>query len=469
MFCDGRDIFFGVDCIFVENQMGMSIYPIDENDIKKIYQHIFDVNFSINYKSQIDKNTTINVRRMKSSFFREFDLIANYVVKRIDNSPVSIMEITNEAIDSLFSTTKYYYQQKRNGKSISVDLLYNRDVVDIWTINHHGKDIEISLFYGEVLKRGISSDTKIHPKLSVSFPSTCDAQELFEIYSIIKFFLQMSRYGLNIGKTRVELYSADGNERSSCGYLFDYSIQDFDCTFSEIKYNQIKEYIGPLLQFSANHHAMQIDFLPKDYHGLLNDSYNGLLFASLFAGFERECHNDRNLYEKADDSPYRNKKDEIIEFIQKRKAEDNGDNEWFYNSVEERINQFGTQIGQEKKLLKAYDILAKALQSSMQNLFFMPSFRINEVPTQEDINIIAKTIMRFRGKVIHDGEKSTFSDDETPFVRFLEILVYSMILKRVGIPDEGIEVIIGVIFHCNYVAMENEVGHISNEQSLHKR
>ena len=39
MFCDGRDTFFGVDCIFVENQMGMNIYPIDENDIKKIYKH----------------------------------------------------------------------------------------------------------------------------------------------------------------------------------------------------------------------------------------------------------------------------------------------------------------------------------------------------------------------------------------------------------------------------------------------
>lgn len=142
---------------------------------------------------------------------------------------------------------------------------------------------------------------------------------------------------------------------------------------------------------------------------------------------------------------------------------------WFYNSVEERINQFGTQIGQEKKLLKAYDILAKALQSSMQNIFFMPSFRINEVPTQEDINTIAKTIMRFRGKVIHDGEKSSFSDDETPFVRFLEILVYSMILKRVGIPDEGIEVIIGVIFHCNYVAMENEVGHGSLQMTQLRR
>jgi len=69
---------------------------------------------------------------------------------------------------------------------------------------------------------------------------------------------------------------------------------------------------------------------------------------------------------------------------------------------------------------------------------------------------ISKTIMRFRGKVIHDGEKNTFSDDETPYVRFLEILVYSMILKRVGIPDKEIELIIGVIFHCNYVAMENK-------------
>lgn len=461
MFCDGRDIFFGVDCIFVENQMGMNIYPIDENDIKKIYQHTFSVDFSINYKSHIDKNTTINVHRMKSSLFRGFELIANYVVKLLDETPISMMEITSEAIDSLFSTVKYYYQQRINGKSVSIDLLYDRDLVDTWTIRYRGKDIKISLFYGEALKRGISSDTKIHPKLSASFTETCDAQELFEIYSIIKFFLQTSRYGLKIGKTRVELFSIDGEKRSRRGFLFDYSIQNLECTYSEITYEHIKEYIGPLLQFAADHHTMQIDFFPKGYHGLLSDSYNGLLFASLFAGFERECHSKHDLYEKADDSPFRDKKDEIIEFIQNKKNEDN---EWFYNSIEERINQFGTQIGQEKKLVKAYSILAKALQSSMQNLFFLPSFRINEVPTQEDINKIAKTIMRFRGKVIHDGEKSTFSDEESLYVHFLEILVYSMILKRAGIPDKGIELIIGVIFHCNYVAMEAEIGRRSKEK-----
>ena len=77
-------------------------------------------------------------------------------------------------------------------------------------------------------------------------------------------------------------------------------------------------------------------------------------------------------------------------------------------------------------------------------------------PLTQYINKIAKTIIRFRGKVIHDGEKSTFSDEETPYVRFLEILVYSMILKRVGIPDKGIELITGVIFHCNYAAMEQK-------------
>ena len=463
MFCDGRDTFFGVDCIFVENQMGMNIYPIDENDIKKIYRHTFDVDISINYKSHIDKNTTINVHRIKSSLFRGFELIANYVIKRLDDTPISMMEITSEAIDSLFSTVKYYYQQRIKGNGLSINLLYDRDIVDVWTINHRGKDINISLFYGEALRRGISSDTKIHPKLLISFQETRDAQELYEIYSIIKFFLQTSRYGLNIGKTRVELYSTNGDKRAHQGFLFDYTIKDLECTYSEIRYNHIKEYIGSLLQFAANHHAMQIDFFPIGYHSLLNDSYNGLLFAALFAGFERECHSNHDLYEKADDSPFRNIKDEIIEFIQKKRAEENDDNEWFYNSVEERINQFGTQIGQEKKLLRAYSVLANALQTSMKNIFFMPSFSISEVPTQDDIIKISKTIMRFRGRVIHDGEKNTFSDDETPYVRFLEILVYSMILKRADIPDKGIELIIGVIFNCNYIAIENEVGYKSNE------
>ena len=460
MFCDGRDTFFGVDCIFVENQVGMNIYPIDENDIGKIYRHTMSVDFSINYRSGVDKNTTINVHRMNSSFGREFELKANYVIKRIEDTPISMMEITSEAIDSLFSTVKYYYQQRVSGKETNADLLYGRDVVDTWKINHHGKEINVSLFYGEVLHRGIASDTKIHPKLSVAFPKTTNAEELYEIYSIIRFFLQISRYGFNIGKTRVDLYD---ERKSHQGFLFDYSIQELECTYSEMKHGHIKEYTGSLLQFAADHHGMQINFFPKDYHGLFNDSYNGLLFASIYAGFERECHAKKELYEDADDSLFRDKKDEIIEFIQKKKAENDGNNEWFYNGIEERVSQFGTQIGQEKRIVNAYEVLSKALNSSMQHIFFMPSFRITSSPHPEDVKRIAKTISGFRGKVLHDGEKSTFSDDEAPYVHFLEILVYSMILKRAGIPDERIELIIGVIFHCNYVAMETEFGHKSKE------
>lgn len=268
--------------------------------------------------------------------------------------------------------------------------------------------------------------------------------------------MQTSRYGFSIGRTSVELFSTDGTAKTSRGLLLDYSTQDSECTYSEIKYCQIKEYTGSLLQFAADHHTMQIDFFPKGSHGLLNDSYNGLLFASLFAGFERECHSNHDLYEKADDSSIREKKDEIIKFIQEMKAEDTGNNKEFYNGIEERVKQYGTQVGQMRKILTAYDSLAKALQSSMQYIFFLPSLCISGTPTQDDIKKIANNIMAFRGKVIHEGEKSTFSNDETPYVRFLEILVYSMILKRVGIPDNGIELIIGVIFHCNYVAMETD-------------
>ena len=437
--------------------MGMNIYPIDERDIKQLFRHISSVDFSLEYKSYVYNCSTINVHRMRSSQYRGFDLTANYAVKRIDNTPISIMEITSEAIDSLFSTAKYYYRQKINGKCISVDLLYDRDVVDTWIINHEGKEIRVALFYGEVLRGGITSDTIIHPKLSISFPGTCDAQELYEIYSIIKFFLQTSRYGLNIGKTSVDLISTEGEQRASRGFLYDYSTQKTNCTFSEIKYDHIKEYIGLFLQFAADYHAMQIDFFPKEYHGLLNDPYNGLLFASLFAGFERECRSAHDLYEKADDSPFREKKDDILKLIQKKKAEDIGEYKEFYNGIEERVEQYGTQVGQTRKLLNAYEILTEALKDSMKNIFFTTAFSINETPTQDDIRRIANKIMAFRGKVIHEGDKSSFSDDETPYVRFLEILVYSMILKRVGIPDKEIELIIGVIFHCNYVAIEIDV------------
>lgn len=53
MYCNGRNTFFGVDCIFVENQIGINIYPIDDKDIKQIFRYIRSVDFPLEYDSHV--------------------------------------------------------------------------------------------------------------------------------------------------------------------------------------------------------------------------------------------------------------------------------------------------------------------------------------------------------------------------------------------------------------------------------
>ena len=445
LYYDGRDSFWGVDCIFVESQEGMKLYPIDDEKIKYIFRHNVDVDFSITYKSDIYKNTVMNVHRISHGFHRGFELQANYVVKRIDEKPISLMEITSEAIDSLFSTVHYYYQQREKGIRSNHDLLYDIEEVNTWKIKYKDKEIAITLFYGEVLNAGIGSDIKIHPKLKIVFPETTDSSEIYDIYLIIKSFLQITRYGYNIGKTKVDLYNGQGERRQLYGHLTDYSqSQNQECSYSEVKYTLVKENIQNLLQFSANNNNMQIGFIPNTFREILNDSYDGLLFATLYASFESECHEKKEIYAQADDSALKNEKKELIDFIEDKSKRSDQNLKNFCSDIKGRIIQYGTQIGQEKKIINAYSILSKALDDILQYVFFLPSFRINKYPSKEDIKIIAKKINEFRGNVIHGGGKNTFSVEEAPFVQFLEILVYSMTLKRAGLEDGDIQRMIRV-------------------------
>ena len=90
----------------------------------------------------------------------------------------------------------------------------------------------------------------------------------------------------------------------------------------------------------------------------------------------------------------------------------------------------------------------------MQEIFFYSDIKIQQHPTEKEIKKIANAIMRLRGNVLHDGTKNSFSNKEFPYVRFLEILVYSMMLKRAKISNKSIELIVGAIFHCNTIAFE---------------
>ena len=64
--------------------------------------------------------------------------------------------------------------------------------------------------------------------------------------------------------------------------------------------------------------------------------------------------------------------------------------------------------------------------------------------------------MILRVSMSHGDSTSSFSDEDAQLIRFFEILIYSQTLKRIGFSDSDIERIIGALFGCNYVLVQEK-------------
>ncbi len=100
--------------------------------------------------------------------------------------------------------------------------------------------------------------------------------------------------------------------------------------------------------------------------------------------------------------------------------------------------------------------MAKSLDSSIVNIFFLPELRRNGHLCDNDINEIAKVLSEQRGKIAHGSGYGSFSDLDARRIVFLEILTYAMMLNRMGLADLDIERVIGVVFTCNFVVFEEQ-------------
>ena len=92
--------------------------------------------------------------------------------------------------------------------------------------------------------------------------------------------------------------------------------------------------------------------------------------------------------------------------------------------------------------------------SSAKHLFIREKMGTENGFSSDNVNKIAKKVVALRGQVSHEYTLLEFDDIQTEYVLFLEIIVYCMMLKRAGIDDDGIELIIGIVFNCNSVRAE---------------
>ena len=445
--------FHDVNCICTENDGIYELIALKKEDNKKLKCHFKDKNFFFHYTSFTNKNKSAFVEYIRSSAGLGIQLKVKYAIENINNSPISYMQIIGESIDEFFDPTRYFYNLHKENKEEIGNVVYKNKKADEWQINFEEKEIKISLVYGDILKKGIASDLKLHPILQLSFPPTQDYAFLYRLYYVIVHFLQIVLYRRAQTKCQIELYTTIDNDKLSfVGNLTDYA-EYYNISLRgarEINYNNYKEYIERLMQFSANNYNFDFKHFPYAMPRFWGKDYSILDYISIFTAFEAECNANETLYCNADDSAVQKIRKDILLKIETLEYSNN-DEESFIYLAKERITQLGTQYGQKRKITNAYNVLRNALKSSIGDIFYLHNLENENELSEKELSKFADYLTKTRGTIAHGGLIENFTDEQAQIIMFLEILTYCQILKRANIDDNDIELIIGAIFGCNQI------------------
>ena len=285
--------------------------------------------------------------------------------------------------------------------------MYDSETADCWKIDHQGKQIEIELKYGDIFKKGIASDLKLHPKLVLKFEDTDDIQVIDEFVQLIIRFFRLIRYDANCGNIETELINIESGKKSYNGqFVFiekKYS-RSLIPSISGIEYICYKPYIQKYLQFASDNISYIFDHYPMDGYRYLGAHYSENDFFHIFSAFENECRVQKEKYERVDVSAIEEIKNEIISKIKEVKSKGVTEEESKFISVSlDRIQQQGTQLGQRKKIINVYRIVEDILSTSIENIFYRPEFKKEKKLSSTEISKIASYLVDKRGTIAHGG------------------------------------------------------------------
>lgn len=451
--------FFDTDCILVEEENCISIIPKVKDDIKKIRPHFDDQNFILNYTGIIGYNSIAFIERMQFAMDHTIKLFPKYIINRCHVNSYIGFEVTGDVIDDFFSPSSYFLNRKKSGKNADVDFIYHSENADEWLIDFEDTSILIVLSFGDILRKGVASDLKLHPKLTVKFDCTTDIQYVYRVYSMIVRFLRIIRYDTKCGKLQIELIGGEQDKPFHNGNLHDFSSEQTLVYIGrhKVEYGWYKPYIQRFLQFAADNPNYSFYHYPCEGVRYRGSHYSAVDYINIFSAFEAECHANKDLYENVDDRKIQDIRDIIVAQFEDYPKNMLSEEEMnFLENARNRILQLGTQFGQTMKLVNAYQVLHEALDNSIENIFFLPEFRLKGPLQIEDLKKIARVLAEQRGKVAHGGFFWTFSDVDAQKIHFLEIITYAQMLKRMGLDDADIEGVIGAVFGCNYVLSQKE-------------
>ena len=441
-----------VECIFIEEEGIITLIPKNKDDAHLLFKHQFDEDFVFSYYSNLRKNTAF-IRKVKTDFNHNIQLITSFIIRILDeSSDISEISLTGDAIDCFFNPAYFFYDKQQAGEEININLAYQSVVANEWKISVEGIETTISLSYGKILIRGVGSDLQLHPCLNVSFPPTRDITFIIKAYQCITRFLRIVLYNYSCGSLKTQLFTRKKNGKSFNGFLKDYSVKkdSFKQSSLEATYRKLKPFIQQCLQFAADNPVYSFTHYPG--YGLRQTHYdcNTIDCINIFTAFESECHADKEVFERADASNIESIKSQAITCVEALNRRDISTEEHnFLEQSKEHISKIGTQFGQSKKISNAYQQLCNALGSSTSHLLYRMYPHQQGILDEKSIKRVANRLTGLRAKIVHGDFSGELSPEDVQLFRFLEVLTYCMLLRRIGLRDSEIEVFIGAVFMCN--------------------
>lgn len=442
---NGYLTFAGIECVYFESSEGIKILPKESANVYELLRHVDDRDFLIKFTRNVDTNCLARIERVITDHMSSITLVPKYLIDMFCDEPISYLEITGTAIDEFFSSSFYLFDKSGLDSEGNNNLLQDDAVADRWSIEVQDVPVVIELKFGGLLRHGTLSEPLFRPRLKVYIEKSCDPDFIDTICNIISRFLQLVQYRRSLRAYKISCHSGPPTHNSGMYWKWETIELSEIKEYSRANYRYYKPYIHCLLQFTANNLDVSLRFLPTKYRWQGKD-YTPEDLSSLFAAFESEYKELCKMHEVSNSPNYDKIKSKVISSI--RNCDDMSlskeERDYIRLSIE-KVKGIGSQVGQKQKIKNMYSLLEPAIKSSVA--YFFGSRADDEL--HMDVGTIAKEIVGLRSQVSHEYTISTFTDQQARFIRLLEIIVYAQILRRAGIDNDGIEMIIGLTFGTN--------------------
>lgn len=428
--------YFGIRCVYIQDGMNYILMPTDEKS--NIMRHGMEKNYLISFSTELAPNSVISVKQQIGSNINSICLELNYILKSHTAEKFSGFVMVGNEIDQFFSPLEFYFRKHMKHETSQSDLLYDEEKIMQYSFTCDGKKVDVELVYGNLLREGIKSDLVLHPQLIVTFEETRDTDFIYHVSNAIVTMLQFVHRKQAYNLKNLQLFRSTDKGISFCGYMFS-SLYQVDLRPSariDASFVYYGEKLGELLSIIASEPEFSIKHLNKEWSDEF--SYSAERLGAVSSAFEYEYKKNAVYPQNSEiDAPVT--RTAIVDFISNMEIKESGATK-FLELAKSQISGLGKRPGLRQQIINAYKENSRAMDSSINNLLHRHKGSVEDA---------ASTFAKLRGKVLHNEMGYEFDDKESECIRFVSILQFVMVLKRVQYSDAAIEKIIGRAFMCN--------------------